>query len=244
MNNKEVLHNIKVILCNTSHSGNIGATARAMKTMGLYNLILVAPVVMPDDHSYALATNAYDVLNQTIILDTLAEALHNSTLSYAISARRREFNHALATPSDITADILVAINNNEQVALVFGSEKNGLTIEQVEQCNRLVTILANPEYSSLNLSHAVQIIAYEIYKNLHTSVTHLQTVTHKSTFADNQGILLQIDNMLSQIDYYEHKNHDTVMRRLQNILNKASLDRDEVDLIRGMLHSKNKYRNN
>lgn len=233
MNN--TLNNITIVLCNTSHNGNIGAAARAMKTMGLYNMILVAPQVMPDDHSYALATNARDVVEKARIVDTLDEAIENTTLAYAMTSRKREFNHHLSTPFECAEELLITANNNEKVAIVFGSERSGLTIEQLEKCNRLVTIPGNPEYFSLNLAQAVQIMAYEVYRQFSGSVDYLKTTTQKSSFADNQGILSHIDKILSTTNYYKNKNIEMVQRRLQNIINKASLDREEVDLIRGML---------
>lgn len=233
-----ILNNVTVVLCNTSHNGNIGAVARAMKTMGLYKLSLVAPQTMPDDHSYALASNARDVVENALIINSLDEALEHTTLQYALTARKREFNNFLSTPFECVPEILSSINNNEKVAIVFGSERSGLTIEQLEKCNRMVTIPANSEYSSLNLAQAVQVITYEIYRQFNGSIEHLRTETiNKSTFADNQGILTHIDKTLYNIGYYSNnnKNRNMVQRRLQNIIKKANLTREEVDLIRGMM---------
>ncbi|MDQ5921925.1 MAG: tRNA/rRNA methyltransferase [Pseudomonadota bacterium] len=232
------LNNITVVLCNTSHNGNIGAVARAMKTMGLYKLALVAPQIMPDDHSYALASNARDVVENALITDSLDEVLEHTTLQYALTARKREFNNFLSTPFECAPEILSSISNAEKIAIVFGSERSGLTIEQLEKCNRMVTIPANPEYSSLNLAQAVQVIAYEICRQFSGSIEHLKTETiHKSTFADNQGILSHVDKSLYNAGYYNNnnKNRDMVQRRLQNIIKKANLTREEVDLIRGLL---------
>lgn len=235
MVNNNILNNISIVLCNTSHNGNIGAVARAMKTMGLYNLILVNPQVAIDDHSYALASNARDIIEKATIVDSLDVALAATTLQYALSARKREFNHSLTTPFSCVAEILSIASINQKIAIVFGSERSGLTIEQLEKCNRLVTIPGNPEYFSLNLAQAVQIMAYEIYRQLHGSVEYLKTNTVRATFADNQGILSHVDNILASTHYYNNKNRSMVQRRLQNIINKANLDRDEVDLLRGML---------
>jgi tRNA/rRNA methyltransferase len=230
------LDNISIILCNTSHSGNIGSVARAMKTMGLYKLALVAPSAKIDDETYALSSNARDVVQNALIVDTLDEALQNTTLAYGLTSRRREFNHHLATPKDSIQEILATTSNNEKVAIVFGSERSGLTIEQVEKCNRLITIPGNPEYFSLNLAQAVQIMAYEIFSQHNSNIDHLKTTNEqKSSFADNQGILNHIDKILANINYYNGKNQAGVIRRLQNILHKANLNREEVDLIRGIL---------
>ena len=229
------LNNISIVLCNTTHNGNIGSSARAMKTMGLSNLILVSPDCHVDEYAYALASNARDVIENALILDSLEEALANTTVSYALTSRKREFNHHISNPELSVKEMLIHANQNEKIAIVFGCERAGLTISQLEKCNRLITIPGNPDYLSLNLSQAVQIISYEIYKHFNGSIEHLKTPTKKATFADNQGVLLQIEHVLSSTDYYQHKNKKMVDRRLQNIINKANLNREEVDLIRGML---------
>ena len=235
-NAHNALQNISIVLCNTSHSGNIGSVARAMKTMGIYNLILVAPSAKIDDEAFALSSNARDVVENALIVDSLDLAIQNTTLAYALTSRRREYNHHLKTPKECTDEIISTTLSNEKIALVFGSERSGLTIEQIEKCNRLVTIPGNPKYFSLNLAQAVQIMAYEIYSNYNPDINYLRTNNEqKSTFADNQGILNQTDKILSQIGYYNSKNQDSFQRRLQNILNKANLNRDEVDLLRGIL---------
>ncbi|MCX8514829.1 MAG: RNA methyltransferase [Burkholderiales bacterium] len=236
------LKNIKIVLCNTTHSGNIGTAARAMKTMDLNNLVLVSPEAVIDDFCYALATNARDVVEQASIVSTLDEALSDVTLSYALTSRKREFNHSLSTPYQATPEILSAIQDKQKVALVFGCERAGLTIEQLEKCNRLITIPGNPNYFSLNLAQAVQIVAYEIYHQANGSIEYLKTKIKRATFDDNQGILHHIDLLLSNGEYYQNKNKKLVMRRLQYILNKANLDQQEVKLIRGMLASATKIK--
>ena len=236
LDTKTVLNNISIVLCNTSHSGNIGSVARAMKTMGLYKLVLVAPKAKIDDEAYALSSNARDVVENAIIVDTLDAALQNTTLAYALTSRRREFNHHLATPKESTSEIISTAISNQKVAIVFGSERSGLTIEQIEKCNRLVTIPGNPEYFSLNLAQAVQIVAYEIYSNFNGNIDYLKTTNdQKSTFADNQGIINHLNKILNHVEYYSGKDPERVHRKLQNILTKANLNRDEVDLIRGIL---------
>ncbi len=230
-----ILNNISIVLCNTTHNGNIGSAARAMKTMGLHKLVLVAPAVRPDDHSMALASNARDVVANAWIVDSLDIALKDTNLAFAMTSRKREFNHHLATPRESIDEIFRTIHNEEKVAVVFGCERSGLTIQQLELCNRLVTIPGNPEYFSLNLAQAVQIMAYEIYSNYNSKVDYLKTEVKKSSFADNQGVLNHLQQILTNIDYYKNKNSEITGRRLQNIIHKANLDRDEVDLIRGML---------
>ncbi|MFN7094434.1 MAG: RNA methyltransferase, partial [Burkholderiales bacterium] len=195
----------------------------------------VAPLALPDDHSLALASNAKDVVEQAKIVTTLDEALADTTLAFALTSRKREFNQHLQTPKESILEILTAINSQQKVALVFGGEKSGLTIDQVEKCNRLITIPGNPAYFSLNLAQAVQIICYEIFSNYNSSVAQLKSPLIPASFADKQGILRHLDTILAKIDFYKHKNIERTQRRLQHIIQKANLEREEVDLLRGIL---------
>lgn len=231
-------HNISIVLCNTSHTGNIGSAARAMKTMGLTNLILVDPVVLPDDHSLALSCHAKDVVQNAKICTTLADAIADTSLAFGTTSRKREFNQRFYTPRESIPEILAAINRDEKVAIVFGSEKNGLSSEQAELCNRLLTIPGNPEYFSLNLASAVQIVAYELYcgglNDNHPLMEKLSKVASTATFADNQGILFHLDDILQHINFYTKKERERTLRNLQHIVHKADLERQEVDLLRGI----------
>lgn len=232
---QSALKNIIIILCNTSHNGNIGSAARAMKTMDIHNLVLVDPIALPDDHSLALACNAADIVKKIQIVKTLDEALIDCTIAVGMTSRKREFASHLNTPKEIVPEILDQINNHNKIAIVFGSEKNGLTIEQLEKCNRVVTIPGNPEYFSLNLAQAVQIMCYEIYSNYNPSIEPLKQIKNISSISDNQGILEHINQILIKSNFYNNKNQKQTQRRIQNILHKAQLERQDVDLIRGML---------
>lgn len=232
---KTTLNNIQIILCNTSHPGNIGSAARAMKTMGLLNLTLVSPISKPDDHSLALSCNAKDVVENCKIIDTLDNAIADSHLVIAMTGRKREFNDRLHSPREIVPEIFMALQNNEQVSIVFGNEQSGLTIEQQEKCNRLVTIPGNPQYFSLNLAQAVQIMCYEIYSNYNPNLSHLQNEVKRATELDISHLLASFDNVLDITNFYAHKNEERITRRLQHILHKAELEREEVDLLHGML---------
>lgn len=233
-----ILDNVHIVLCNTSHQGNLGAAARAMKTMGITKLTLVNPVNPPDDHAIALACNASDVLQNAKIVDSLDLALEKTVLAYALTSRKREFNYSLQTPRESLSEIFGQLSQNNQVAIVFGSEKSGLTIQQLEKCNRLMTIPGNPEYFSLNLSQAVQIICYELYSNYTQDIQWLKTNTianNPSSYADNQGVLASLDQILQQANFYQNKRPAQVQQNLQRIIHKAHLQRNEVDLLRGIL---------
>ncbi len=229
------LQQIKIVLCNTTHQGNVGSAARAMKTMGLTQLVLVAPLAMPDDHALALSANARNVVEQAIILPNLTDALKDCHMSIAMTSRRREFSDRLYTPKEITPQIFDALHEQQKIAIVFGNEAKGLTIEQQELCNKLVTIPGNPEYFSLNLSQAVQIMCYELYSNYNPSVDHLKNPVELANHDDTQKLLAHLDQILSKIDYYKNKNSERVQRRLQKIIHKAELEREEIDLLRGIL---------
>lgn len=230
-----ILNNIQIVLCDTSHQGNIGATARAMKTMGIINLTLVNPLSPPDDHAIALSCNAADVLTNAKIVDTLDAALTDTTIAIAMTSRRREFTHQLATPKEIIPEIFNRVNNQEKIAVVFGAERNGLTINQLEKCNRRVTIPGNPDYFSLNLAQAVQIMCYEIYSNYNNSLEPFEQEVDTASFADNQKLLEHFDQVLDDANYYTGKNSQRVIRRLQSILHKANLERADIDMLHGIL---------
>lgn len=229
------LNNLQIILCNTSHPGNIGSAARAMKTMGILNLVLVDPIHQPDDHTLALSCNAKDVVENAQIVHGLDAAIKNSHLVIALTGRKREFSDNLLTPKEIMPEILSSIRNQQNVSLVFGNEQSGLTIEQQEKCNRLVTIPGNPEYFSLNLAQAVQIMCYEIYSQYNPNLEHLINPVQKIDQRDVQHLLENLQTTLTAVEFDKHKNMERVMRRLQKIIHKADLEREEADLLHGML---------
>jgi len=158
----EALPRVRIVLHHTSHPGNIGAAARAMKTMGLSRLVLVAPRRFPDREADALAVNAVDLLGTATVCDNLEQALQGTAVAYAFSARQRELSHAPLSVRDAAAEAIQFAAGNE-VALVFGNETAGLANEDVLLCNRLAIIPTAPDFSSLNLAAAVQIAAYELY---------------------------------------------------------------------------------
>ena len=161
MNPEVLLSRIRVVLCRPSHPGNIGAAARAMKTMGLTDLRLVAPRTFPDPEADARATGAVDVLERAKVNASLAEALAGTVMTIALSARRRDLGPPPAAPREVVVRLLAEAAQGE-VALVFGNETVGLSNEEIQLCQAAVTIPANPEFSSLNLGAAVQLLCYEI----------------------------------------------------------------------------------
>ncbi len=156
-----MLDNVRIVLVETSHTGNMGSVARAMKTMGLTNLWLVNPLVKPDSQAIALAAGASDVIGDAKIVDTLDEALAGCSLVVGTSARSRTLPWPMLDPRECGLKS-IAEAKHAPVAIVFGRERVGLTNEELQKCHYHVAIQANPEYSSLNLAMAVQILAYEV----------------------------------------------------------------------------------
>lgn len=229
------LDNLQIVLCDTSHPGNIGSAARAMKNMGIFNLALVNPKILPNDNSLALSAHAKDVVNNAKILDNLDLAIDSSALVIGMTGRKREFNSELQTPREITPEIFNVLASNQQVTIVFGNEQHGLNITQLEKCNRIVTIPGNSKYLSLNLAQAVQIMCYEIHSQLRTNVDFLKNPVNLVNSQDVQHLLLSLDRVLVGNNFYHTKNRERTLRRLQQILHKANLAREDADLLHGII---------
>ncbi|MBY0379236.1 MAG: hypothetical protein K2P99_02415, partial [Burkholderiales bacterium] len=162
----------------------------------------------------------------------------DTTLVVGFTARRREFSQRLQTPKDIVNEVFELINQNKQVTFVFGAEKTGLSIAQLSKCNRLVTIPGNPLYLSLNLAQAVQIICYELYSNYSPDLSYLKNIANLATIADNVGIINHLNQILEKLNWFsKYKNIQRTKNNLQRIIYKANLEREEVDLLRGIIHT-------
>lgn len=232
-----MLSNIRVVLVGTSHPGNIGSTARAMKTMGLSTLYLAEPRVEPDGQSIALAAGASDILKHLVRVDSLEEAIADCSLVIATSARSRTLDWPMLDPRE-AGQKLVAEGLKGPVAIVFGRENHGLSNEELQKCNYHVAIPANPEYSSLNLAQAVQIICYE------TRVAHLAQAEQASEE------IVEYPLALDQERFFEHlertllstgfiiKNHPgQVMTKLRRLFSRARIESQEMNILRGILTS-------
>ena len=233
---QDLLDNIRVVLVHTSHPGNIGAVARAMKTMCLKNLYLVQPKLFPDPAATVRAKQAEDILDNAILVDTLQEAIADCCLVMGTSARPRN----LVWPSmDIAQAGKQIIKESSQypVAIVFGRERTGLTNEEIQMCHYQINIPANPHYSSLNLAAAVQIVAYEIYKNVMEPMesAHKDPVNELAVQAELQGLYEHLEQVLIQLAYLDPAQPGQLMPRLQRLYNRARLEKAEVNILRGML---------
>ncbi|MBN1379332.1 MAG: RNA methyltransferase [Gammaproteobacteria bacterium] len=235
----DVLNKINIVLVESSHPGNIGAAARAMKTMGLNRLSLVNPVKYPCAEATARASGADDVLATARVFESLDQALAESSFVIGTSARERRLQWPNLGP-DAAAMQLLQHAVVSEVALVFGREKYGLTNEELARCQALVTIDANPAYSSLNLASAVQIMTYELRRQiLRAEGVVTETAEAKeslATAAELEGMYGHLEQTLSEIGVIKTEQPKAMlMRRLRRLFNRTQLSGTEVNILRGIL---------
>ena len=232
------LQRVRVVLSRTSHPGNIGAAARAIKTMGFSDLVLVRPKIFPDPQAEAMASGAGDVLASARIVDTLAEALQGVELTVALTARRRDLATEPLWARDGAAE-LAAVATQGNVALVFGNETSGLTNEELAQCGRWAMIPANPEYSSLNLAAAVQLMCYELRLAL-CAVPPAPTFSDGGTAATHdevERLMVHLEQAATASGFLDPDQPRRLMLRLRRLFARAGLEREEVNILRGLLSS-------
>lgn len=257
MNNTPItalpLNNIRIVLVATSHPGNIGAAARAMKTMGLNRLYLVAPKTFPHVAATARAAGADDILSAAVIVDNLHDALSDCQLVIGTSARQRDLPLTLLNPREAAAlavqeaaGITAHRQQQHQVAFVFGRESNGLHNDELLQCNYHVYIPANPEFSSLNVASAVQIIAYEIMQQMQMENTIKAAINFDipptsptphdalATTAEVQSLYVHLEQVLAELQFLRPQKSKRITARLQRLLNRARLEHLEVNILHGI----------
>lgn len=234
-----MLEKIKIVLVNTSHTGNIGSAARAMKTMGLSQLILVDPVDAPDGKASAMAAGAGDVLANAKTVATLEEAVADCGLVVGTSARSRTLPWPMLGPREC-GEKMVAEAANYPVALVFGRENSGLTNEELQQCHFHVCIPANPEYSSLNLAAAVQTLSYEV-RMAYLNKEALPTVNEEYPLSEDlERFYVHLEQTLQKTNFIIPQHPGMVMTKLRRLFNRARPESQELNILRGILASINK----
>ncbi len=226
------MERIRIVLCRPSHPGNIGAAARAMKTMGLSDLRLVAPERFPAPEAEWLATNAADVLRSARIHQTLQEAIHDCVGAFALSARPREWSPQLLEARAAAGKALELEGN---VAFVFGNEAAGLTNEEMFACQFLVRIPTSPGFNSLNLAQAVQVLAYELFM-----VSNRAFAKEKSeklaTVADIEGLYAHLEEASIRSGFCVPQARSKLPERLRRLFSRVpQLEREEVNIVRGLL---------
>ncbi len=231
----------RFVLVEPSHPGNVGAAARALKTMGFSRLVLVAPRVphvQSDPEAVAMASGADDVLASAHVVSTLGEALSGVHWSIALTARTREYGPPRLAPRAAAAHACTQVESGD-IALVFGNERTGLANEHVEQCSALAHIPANPAYSSLNLAQAVQVLAYELRVAFleQASEPAQQPAADTGTLAQSDEIermYLHLENALIALDFLDPRNPKKLMPRLRRLFARTGLEREEVNILRGI----------
>lgn len=230
----EVLKNVRIVLCGTAHPGNIGAAARAMKTMGLARLYLVAPRRFPDPQAEWLATGAADVLESAQVHAALEDALAGSAFTVACTARVREIAAPMVAAREAAARVVEAART-QQAALVFGNETYGLTREEVNKCQLLATIPANPGFSSLNLAAAVQVLAYELWLAATDGQAPAARARELATFEELEGLYRQLELAARASGFFDPHKSAKLMPKLRRLFGRAQLEKEEVNILRGLL---------
>ncbi|WP_428241575.1 RNA methyltransferase [Gynuella sp.] len=234
------LAHIRIVLVETSLSANIGSACRAMKTMGLNDLVLANPQCeVVSDVSMARASGADDLLQQCRTAPNLAEAVSDCTLVLGASARSRSFPWPLLNPRQAAEKALAVASQQQTVALVFGRERSGLTNDELAQCHAHLHIPANPDYSSLNVASAVQVLSYELrMAYLAEEVDYQWSAVREeppASHAQMEGFFSHLEQALVDIEYLDPNNPKLLMNRLRRLYLRAEPDTTEVNILRGIL---------
>jgi tRNA/rRNA methyltransferase len=237
----EILKNVRVVLSHTTHPGNIGAAARAMKTMGVDTLYLINPRHFPDSMAETMAAGADDVLHHAVVCSSLDEALQGTVFVLAMTARLRDISHEVLTPRE-AMPLLAQHAARQPVALLFGTEMAGLTNEEIGKSHMLVRIPANPDYSSLNLAAAVQVACYELsvalqYAGLNERQVEIEPARHEEV----ERLFVHFEQALTEIGFFKTKNSNKLMQKLRRLYARARLEQEEVNILRGILSAATEY---
>lgn len=227
---------IRFVLVETSHPGNIGAAARAMKAMGIPRLCLVRPQRFPDAEATARAAGADDLLASAVVVDSLAQALADCGFVVGTSARARHIEWPMMDPPSFALQVLDHARGSE-VAVVFGRENSGLSNEELDKCHALLRIPTADSFASLNLAAAVQVVAYELRRaalaNVDSGVD--PPTDHLVSQSEMEGFYEHLEQTLIDIDYFDPDTPKLLRRRLRRIFNRIQPDRPELNILRGIL---------
>jgi tRNA/rRNA methyltransferase len=228
------LDRIRVVLCATRHPGNIGASARAMQTMGLSRLVLVNPLRYPDPDADAMATSAHTILDAARVVPSLDQALAGATLAIGFSARPREFAGTVL-PARAAMQEALRYAASGHVALVFGTEMSGLSNAELSRCQIVATIPAAPDFGSLNLAAAVQVAAYELRVAAHSDTVWTAPAFEPATQEEIERLFEQGERALIAIDFLRPAHPKRLLARLRRLFARARLEKEEVNILRGIL---------
>ena len=232
----EIKNKFEFILVEPSHPGNIGASARAIKNMGFKNLSLVKPKGFPDDEAYYRAKGAKDILENAKIFNDLASALKDSTLIFGTSARTRTIPWPTKTSSELKDSLDNDLKNiNSKICFVFGREISGLSNEELQMCDYHIKIPTDEGFSSINLSHSVQIISYVLKMEIDNQDQNLNEEQSSLTFQDNEYLIEHFDEVMKKIDFYDQENPKQVKTRIRRLVKRLKPDKLEMGILRGFL---------
>jgi tRNA/rRNA methyltransferase len=239
LNKPNNFDNIRVVLSHTTHPGNIGAAARAMKTMGLRHLYLVNPRHFPDAQAEAMAAGADDVLRDAVVCSSIDQALQGAVFTVAMTARVRDISIEVKTPRE-AMPLVLQHTASHPVALLFGTEMSGLTNDETGKAQLSVSIPANPDFSSLNLAAAVQVLCYELGVAAQNQLP-VMPETHPATHEQLEGFFAQMEMTLFEIGFLTTQNPARLMQRLRRLYARARLEQEEINILRGILSVATEY---
>lgn len=228
-----------MVLSHTTHPGNIGAAARAMKTMGLQHLYLINPRYFPDPQASAMAAGADDILLNAVVCKSIDEALQGVVFTVAMTARLRDISIAVKTPREAMPEVLLQAATHP-VALLFGTEMSGLTNEEMGKAQLGVNIPAHPDFSSLNIAAAVQVVAYELSvaaESYRLVLPEIEPATHERV----EGLYAHLEKTLFEIGFFTTQNPARLMQRLRRLYSRTRLEDEEINILRGMLTVATEY---
>lgn len=234
-----MLNRVKIILVGTSHPGNIGSAARAMKTMGLSQLVLVSPQKFPHHNAIEMASGAIDILEEAEVVETLQEALEDVHLGIGSSARPRGIQLPMLTMDEFAPHIANQ-KNDANIAIVFGRERTGLTNEELACCDFHTMVPTNPEYGSLNLSQAVQLFCYELrqqYLRQNPEEMPQEKQLQLATSDELERMFAHLEETLLLTDFLATDQPNKVMAKLRRLFKRAHLEDTDVNLLRGIFSS-------
>lgn len=243
----KLLDNFRIVLCQTSHPGNIGAAARAMKVMGLNRLYLVSPKQFPGKEATSLAAGADDLLQNAHICTTLAEALTGCTLVIGLSARKRQLSHELVSARQAAGRAAGVAASQQQVAFLFGTEMSGLSNAELDLCQLLAMIPSNPDFSSLNVAAAVQVMCYELRSALLGSQLSEELLPNNqikpgpdktvnlASSEEMEMFYRHLEETIRQIGFLNSRSPGRIMQRLRRLYARARVEKEELNILRGIL---------
>ena len=236
----DIKNQVQIVLVETSHPGNIGSVARAMKTMGLQNLVLVKPRNFPSKEAFVLSGNAQDLIEQAVVVNTLDEAIKNCTNIYATSARTRSISWPIITAEMAGIEINKYAREETKVSIIFGREDRGLTNEELQKANKHILIPSSEDYPVLNIAMSVQVIAYEIFKNADIEVD-INWQDYPELNSEELSML--IDHFIDtsyKLNLFDEDNAKKILVRIKRMFTRLKPDKMEGNFLRGFLTRINK----